>query len=39
MTGYEGNINLDSPLFPESGAEFSYGLQFRQILDALLSTN
>jgi hypothetical protein len=33
MTEFEENVNFDSPLFPQSGAELSYGLQFRQILD------
>lgn len=33
MTEHEESINLDSPLFPQSGAELSYGFQFRQILD------
>ena len=32
MTEYAEGINFDSPLFPQSGAELSYGLQFRQIL-------
>ena len=34
MTEFDEGINLDSPLFPQSGAELSYGLQFRLILDA-----
>jgi len=33
MTEYGESINFDSPLLPQSGAELSYGLQFRQILD------